>query len=523
MIRFIPFSLLSLGFLIAIVFGSMLWAAVLLPLILIGLWDLIQTGNSLYRNYPVVGHIRGLSEQIRPQIHQYFVESDTEGKPFDRVQRSLVYQRADNKVDSLPFGTELDVTAVGYESLNHSISPSAVKEHNRRIDIGNDQCTQKYSSSLLNISAMSFGSLSAAAIRALNKGAQAGGFAHDTGEGSPSQYHLENEGDIIWEIGTGYFGCRTVSGDFDPAVFSEKAALPQVKMIEIKLSQGAKPGHGGILPAAKVSPEIAEIRGVALGQDCISPSSHKSFDSPIGLLNFVQQLRELSLGKPVGFKLCIGHRWEFLAICKAMITTQIYPDFIVIDGKEGGTGAAPPEFVDHVGMPLRGGLTFAHNALIGTGLRQHIQLGASGKVVSGYDIAMCMALGANWCNSARGFMMALGCLQSQKCHTNECPVGIATQDPRRQRGLVVEEKYQRIANFQRHTLESLFELTAAAGLSSPQQLSLEHFQRRNPNGDAIALQTHLKLNDSELVNGEISDIWRTPWQYANPDSFKPAR
>ena len=314
-----------------------------------------------------------------------------------------------------------------------------------------------------------------------------------------------------------------MNGDFSPEIFAEKAALPQVKMIEIKLSQGAEPGHGGILPAAKVSPEIAATRGVPVGQDCISPSYHKAFNTPIGLLNFVQQLRELSQGKPVGFKLCIGHHWEFLAICKAMNATQIYPDFIVIDGKEGGTGAAPPEFVDHVGMPLRGGLTFAHNALIGTGLRQHIQLGASGKVVSGYDMAMCMALGANWCNSARGFIMALGCLQSQKCHTNKCPVGIATQDPRRQRGLVVDEKYRRVVNFQRHTVESHFELTAAAGLSSPQQLSLEHFQRRNPNGDAAALETPLRLNDSALLNGEIPHIWKAAWQHSSADTFKQTR
>jgi glutamate synthase domain-containing protein 2 len=501
-IRFIPFILLILGFLLAVIFGSMIWSAILLPLVLIGSWDLIQTRNSLHRNYPVIGHIRGLSEQIRIQIQQYFVESDTEGKPFDRVQRSLVYQRADNSVDSIAFGTELDVNVVGYESLAHSIAPSAVLKHNRRIDIGNDQCSQKYSSSLLNISAMSFGALSAAAIRALNKGAKAGNFAHDSGEGGLSHYHLEYGGDIIWEIGTGYFGCRTANGNFDPYLFAEKAVLPQVRMIELKLSQGAKPGLGGILPAAKVSEEIAEARGVPMRQDCISPPYHKTFDSPIGLLNFLQQLRELSQGKPVGFKLCIGHRWEFLAICKAMLATKIYPDFIVIDGKEGGTGASPPEFVDHVGTPLRGGLSFAHYALIGTGLRQHIQLGASGKIVSGYDMAMCMAHGANWCNSARGFMMALGCLQSRKCHTNKCPVGVATQDTKRQRGLVVEEKYQRVVNFQKHTLEALCDLTTAAGLSSPQQLSLEHFHRRNQNGEIMVLETAMKLHDSALLKGD---------------------
>ena len=522
MIRFVPFGLIVLGQLGAAAFGSMLFAILFLPFVLLGAWDFAQSDSSLFRNYPVIGRIRALAEQIRPQVQQYFVESDTEGKPFDRVQRSLVYQRARNSVDTIPFGTELDVTASGYESLNHSIAPQVIEESNRRIEIGNDQCTRPYSSSLLNVSAMSFGSLSAAAIRALNKGAKTGGFAHDTGEGGLSEYHLENDGDIVWEIGTGYFGCRSANGDFDPGAFAEKAALPQVKMLEIKLSQGAKPGHGGILPGRKVSPEIAAVRGVPEGQDCISPPQHKAFDSPVGLLEFVQQLRELGKGKPVGFKLCIGHRWEFLAICKAMRETGIYPDFIVVDGKEGGTGAAPVEFVDHVGTPLRGGLTFAHNALVGTGLRQHVRLGASGKVVSGFDLALCLALGANWCNAARGFMMALGCLQSQKCHTNHCPVGIATQDRHRQRGLVVEKKYQRVANFHRHTVNSLFNLVAAAGLSSPQELELWHFQRRDPNGDIRRMATWLKLDDSVLLDGDIPGPWQLPWQQASSGSFRPS-
>ena len=523
MIRFVPFSLLCILLFIAITTHSTLWTLLTLPLFILGLWDLFQSKNSLYRNYPIIGHIRTLSEQIRPQIHQYFVESDTDGKPFNQVQRSLVYHRANSNVDSLPFGTELDVVAVGYESMNHSIAPAVVLAHDRRIIIGNKQCSQPYSSSLLNISAMSFGSLSAAAIRALNKGAQLGGFAHDTGEGGLSNYHLENGGDIIWELGTGYFGCRSSDGHFDPELFTQKAILPEVKMIEVKLSQGAKPGHGGILPAAKVSLEISQTRGVPMGQDCISPPQHSAFSTPIELLLFLQKLRELSQGKPVGFKLCIGHRWEFLAICKAILETQITPDFIVIDGKEGGTGAAPPEFVDHVGMPLRGGLTFAHNALVGTGLRQSIQLGASGKVVSGYDMALSMALGANWCNAARGFMFALGCLQSQKCHTNACPVGIATQDRHRQRGLVVEEKYQRVVNFHKHTLESLCELTAASGLSSPQELWLHHFQRRAPNGDMAALEMPMKLDHAQLLGEHIPMAWQSDWQMSNPNSFKPSQ
>jgi glutamate synthase domain-containing protein 2 len=522
MIRFIPLIFVLLSLLLVVFFGSLLGAGLLLPLALVGIWDVVQRKHSLYRNYPLIGHLRDFGEQIRPQIHQYFIESDTEGKPFDREQRSLVYRRAKNTMDTLPFGTERDVTTVGYESLNHSIKPASIPEHKRRVTIGNHQCTQPYSSSLLNISAMSFGSLSSAAIRALNKGAQIGGFAHDTGEGGLSPYHLEYGGDIIWEIGTGYFGCRTDSGDFDPEQFAEKAGISQVKMIEIKLSQGAKPGHGGILPAAKISAEIASARGVPVSKDCISPAQHKAFDSPMGLLHFLQRLRELSQGKPVGFKLCIGHRHEFLAICKAMLDLKIYPDFIVIDGKEGGTGAAPAEFVDHVGTPLRGGLSFAHNALVGTGLRQHIQLGASGKVVSGFDMAMCLALGANWCNAARGFMLALGCLQSQKCHTNRCPVGIATQDKRRQRGLVVEDKYQRVVNFQNHTVQSLFDLATAAGVASPQELWLHHFQRRNPNGDVVPLETFLALCDSELITKKaLGKLWSTPWERARSHTFLP--
>ncbi len=520
-IRFIPFALVLLSLFLALFVGHLVWATVLLLLALLGVRDLFQADHSLYRNYPIVGHFRWLAEQIRPQVQQYFVESDTEGRPFDREQRDLVYQRAKNSVDSLPFGTERDVTADGYEWLNHSITPLATDKVQRRITIGNAQCQQPYSASLLNISAMSFGALSAAAIRALNKGAKTGDFAHDTGEGGLSRYHLEFGGDIIWEIGTGYFGCRTARGQFDPAAFAEKAALDAVKMIEIKLSQGAKPGHGGILPGAKVSAEISAARGVPVGQDCISPAYHQTFDTPMGLLEFVQQLRELAKGKPVGFKLCIGHRWEFLAICKAMLECGIYPDFIVIDGKEGGTGAAPPEFVDRVGTPLRDGLMFAHNALIGTGLREHVRLGASGKVVSGFDMAMCLALGANWCNSARGFMMSLGCLQSQKCHTNACPVGVATQDHARQRALVVEQKYRRVANFHAHTVLSLAELTAAAGLESPQDLTLSHFHRRDPSGDAEQPQIRLRLTAGALVSGEIPDFWAGAWHKANPLSFQP--
>lgn len=523
MLRFIPVFLLITALLVALSIGSGLAILVLSALCVLGVWDVWQTKHSLNRNYPIIGHIRWLAEQIRPQIRQYFIESDTEGRPFDREQRSLVYARAKNTVDVMPFGTERDVGALGFEWLNHSMAPVVVPESNRRIMIGNEQCKQPYSASLLNISAMSFGALSAAAIHALNKGAQIGGFAHDTGEGGLSPYHLEHGGDIIWEIGTGYFGCRNSEGGFDEVEFRKKALLPQVKMIEIKLSQGAKPGHGGILPAAKISAEISAIRGVPMDKDCVSPPYHSAFHTPIELLQFVQQLRQLSDGKPVGFKLCIGHPWEFLAICRAMLETKIYPDFIVIDGKEGGTGAAPPEFVDHVGTPLHDGLSFAHNALIGTGLRSKVMLGASGKVVSGFDMAMCLALGANWCNAARGFMLALGCLQSQKCHTNKCPVGIATQDKSRQRGLVVPDKAQRIAQFHDHTMRSLCDLSGAAGLNSPQEIMQDIFYRRSSTGDALILHERLQLSDGDLLADTVPPLWQSGWKKADPHSFRPIR
>lgn len=520
MIRYIPFVAVLVATVAFALNGYLLIAAFFGLLVLVGIWDIWQIDHSLLRNYPIVGHFRGLAEEIRPQVHQYFVEGDTQGRPFDREQRSLVYQRAKNAVDSVPFGTERDVTEPGYEWFTHSVAPVNNETRSERVTIGNEACAQPYESSFLNISAMSFGSLSAAAIRALNRGAQAGGFAHDTGEGGLSPYHEEFGGDIIWEIGTGYFGTRTANGAFDLEKFTEKAALPQIKMLEIKLSQGAKPGHGGILPAAKVSREIAFTRGVPEGKDCISPPFHSTFHTPIGLLEFVQQLREHGSGKPVGFKLCIGRKSEFLGICKAMIETQIYPDFIVVDGKEGGTGAAPAEFINRVGMPLRDSIAFVNNALVGSGLRSKIKLGASGKVVSGFDMAMCLGLGADWCNSARGFMLALGCLQSQKCHTNTCPVGIATQDPKRQRGLVVEEKYQRVANFHHHTVDALWDLTGAAGLATPSQITASDFFRRSASGEAAALHIEELLEPDALVSGSVPEDWVDIWQQANAQTFR---
>lgn len=484
-----------------------------------GIWDVVQTRHSLARNYPIIWALRYLFESIRPQIRQYLIESDTDGTPFDREQRSLVYQRAKNDVDVVPFGTERDVKSVGYEWLNHSMFPAAKPAEAMRIDIGGPDCKQPYSSSVLNISAMSFGSLSAAAIRALNSGAKIGGFAHDTGEGGISPYHLEHEGDIIWEFGTGYFGCRNDDGTFSPERFRERAANPQIRMIEIKLSQGAKPGHGGILPGQKVSPEIAATRGVPVGVDCVSPSQHSAFRTPVEMMQFIGSLRELSNGKPVGFKLCIGHRWEFLALCKAMLHTGIYPDFIVIDGKEGGTGAAPVEFTDHVGTPRREGLLIAVNALIGCGIRDRIRIGVSGKIVSGFDMAVAMAMGADWCNSARGFMFALGCLQSQKCHTNECPVGVTTQDAARQRGLVVEHKAERVANFHRHTVNALTDLVCAAGLQHATELTPAHIQRRlSSNQTANLADTYEWLEPGQLINGTATGGWKVDWERASIDA-----
>jgi len=507
----------------AIVAGMPWWPSiVLLALVLLGSWDLLQRKHSLYRNYPLTGHFRNIAEEMRTQIRQYFIESDTDGTPFDREQRSLVYQRAKNVVDTMPFGTERRVGEIGYEWINHSIAPRPRAADPSRTKIGNAQCRHPYSSSLLNISAMSFGSLSAAAIRALNRGAKLDNYAHDTGEGGLSDYHLEGGGDIVWEIGTGYFGCRTSAGRFDPERFKGRVSADVVKMVEIKLSQGAKPGHGGILPGAKVTSEIARVRGVAEGEDCVSPAYHQEFDSPKGLLEFVAQLRDLSGGKPVGFKLCIGHKWEFLGICKAMIATGIHPDFIVIDGKEGGTGAAPVEFSDHVGMPRRDALWFAQNALVGSGLRDQLKLGVSGKIISGFDIAVAMAMGADWCNSARGFMFALGCLQSLKCHTNQCPVGIATQDPLRQRALDVSDKATRVANFHRHTVGALMELVAAAGLDHPSDLRPRHINRRTSSRAVATLDRAYEwLAPGQLVEERAGPEWQSEWHMASADSFRP--
>ncbi len=494
-------------------------------LVATGIRDRLQTRHSVLRNYPVIGHLRFLLEFIRPEMRQYFIEGDNEAAPFSRQQRSLVYQRAKGDADKRPFGTQMDVGAVGYEWINHSLQPTVLSTHDFRITIGEGRA-QPYSASIFNISAMSFGALSANAILALNAGAKRGGFAHDTGEGSISRYHRGPDGqggggDLIWEIGSGYFGCRNDDGSFSEARFAENALQPQVKMIELKLSQGAKPGHGGVLPGPKVTPEIGAARGVPAWVDCISPSSHGAFATPIGMMQFIERLRTLSGGKPTGFKLCIGHPWEWFAIAKAMLETGITPDFIVVDGAEGGTGAAPLEFTDHVGAPLQEGLLLVHNTLVGLNLRSRVKLGCAGKVVSAFDIARMLALGADWCNSARGFMFALGCIQSQTCHTGRCPTGVATQDERRSRALVVPTKADRVHHFHQNTLMALKELVQAAGLRDPGEITASHIVRRSAEHSVKLLATLLPfVQPGELLRGEMSQqVFRLYWPMARATSF----
>ncbi len=499
-----------------------LWEPALLAGILsaVGIADLFQTRHAILRNYPILGHIRFLLEKVRPEIRQYFFEADTDGRPFPRDRRAIVYQRAKKQLDKKPFGTQGDVYAEGHEWMLHSMAPAPLVREPFRTTVGGPECRQPYEASVFNISAMSYGALSANAIRSLNRGARLGGFAHDTGEGSVSPYHREGGGDLIWEIGSGYFGCRNPDGTFSPDAFARTAEDPQVKMIEIKLSQGAKPGHGGVLPAAKVTAEISRIRGVPLGQDCISPARHSAFSSPLELMSFLGRLREGASGKPVGFKLCIGHRSEFLATVKAMLETGIVPDFIVVDGKEGGTGAAPAEFIDNLGMPLRDGLSFVHNALRGAGLRDQVKLGCAGKIITGFDMARSHALGADWCNAARGFMFAVGCIQAQTCHTGKCPTGVATQDVSRQRAIVVEDKAERVANFHRETIHSLAEMLAAAGMSSPAQLRPHHILRRVGDGRILTLADQFPLTDVRgLLTGNAPAPVLAAWGRADPRHF----
>ena len=503
-------------------------ALVCLFLTLLGLRDVRQRRHAVIRNYPVMGHIRYLLEFIRPEIRQYFIESDREAVPFSRQQRSLVYQRAKGEPDKRPFGTQLDVHETGYEWINHSLAPTQLTTHDFRVTIGagGTSCTQPYEASIFNISAMSFGALSANAIRALNGGAKKGRFAHDTGEGSISQHHRVHGGDLIWEIGSGYFGCRNDDGSFNEDKFRDNACDPQVKMIELKLSQGAKPGHGGVLPGPKVTIEIAAARGVPVGVDCVSPASHSAFSNPVEMMRFIERLRQLSGGKPTGFKLCIGHPWEWFGICKAMLETGILPDFIVVDGAEGGTGAAPLEFTDHVGAPLQEGLLLVHNTLVGLNLRDRIRLGAAGKVISAFDIARLMAIGADWCNAARGFMFALGCIQAQACHTGACPTGVTTQDPHRQQALAVSDKTERVYRFHQNTLHALQELVQAAGLSHPNDITASHIVRRASGHDVRLLANQLPLVKpgvlADAIDGRADwphNVFRLYWPVASAHSF----
>jgi glutamate synthase domain-containing protein 2 len=516
--------LAALALVAALLDGGWWWGVFVLLAAMgaVGIRDTLQKTHSILRNYPVIGHLRFLFEKIRPEIRQYLIEADQDEEPFSREDRSIVYQRAKGQEGARPFGTKKSVYDGGYAWMTHSIQPTHLDRHDFRVRVGGPDCLQPYDCSLYNISAMSFGALSGAAIAAMNRGAKMGGFAHDTGEGGISSYHRQG-GDIIWEIGSGYFGCRTPEGRFDPEKFAMQAADRQVKMIELKLSQGAKPGHGGILPAAKVTPEIAEARGVPMGHDCISPAAHSAFSTPKELCHFLGELRELCGGKPVGFKLCIGHRREFMCIVKAMIETGTLPDFIVVDGKEGGTGAAPMEFANHVGMPLTEGLSFVHNSLRATDLRDRIRIGASGKLIHAFDIARAFALGADWCNSARGFMFSVGCIQAQACHTNHCPTGVTTQDPLRQRAIHVPEKAERVANFHRNTMRALGEMTGAAGLEDPRDFLPYHFMKREADGDMVeASDVWTYLPTGFLVRDVDFDdrVYRRRWERASAESFK---
>jgi glutamate synthase domain-containing protein 2 len=495
---------------------------VLVPLGTLGVHDVLQPSRAILRNYPIIGHLRYFFEEIRPSIRQYLIEDDRDPVPFSREQRNVAYRRAKDIHSSTPFGTIIDVSEPGHGWICHSVRAREIEDCDFRVSIGGSDCRRPYSASIVNISGMSFGSISAHAILALNGGAAMGGFAQNTGEGSISPYHRAPGGDLIWQVATGYFGCRDANGNFDADAFARTAALPAVKMIELKLSQGAKPGHGGVLPKAKITAEIAATRGVPRDRDCVSPPSHPSFSTPLEMMEFIGRLRALSDGKPIGIKMCVGHRYEFLAIVKAMLATGTTPDYIVVDGTEGGTGAAPPELSNHVGLPLIDGLTFVHNALVGAGIRERIRVGASGKLITGYDLCRVFALGANFAMIARGFMFATGCIQSRACHTNRCPTGIATQDPLRQRAVVVPEKAQRVASFHRNTLRAVADVLGAAGLSHPHELTPAHLQFRQHDGMVLhGDEVHPLIRPGSLLDGSETGPVGREWTRARADSFAP--
>lgn len=526
--RYTAYALSLAGFLLSLVLSVQLegWYIALAlafgALTALGTWDLFQHKRTVSRIYPILAHFRYFLESIGPEIRQYFIQSDTEERPFSREQRTVVYQRAKNILDKRPFGSQLGMYDEGFEWINHSMRPVDLADPDFRIVIGK-HCAKPYSASVFNISAMSFGSLSANAILSLNAGAKMGGFYHDTGEGSISRYHREPGGDLVWEIGSGYFGCRHKDGTFNEEMFVRNATTDQVKMIEVKLSQGAKPGHGGILPGAKVTPEIAEARGVTPGEDVVSPASHSAFSTPIELLEFLDRLRELSGGKPVGFKLAIGHPWEWFAIVKAMLETGKKPDFIVVDGGEGGTGAAPLEFINRLGTPMKEALLLVHNTLVGTNLREEIAIGAAGKITSAFNIARTLALGADWCNAGRGYMFSLGCIQALNCHTGKCPSGVATQDPRRSEKLDVQDKSLRVYNYHKNTLEALMNLLAASGLRHPSELGPEHIIRRTSRTEIHSyLDLFPFLKPGALLEGETGErVFDIYWPEATANSFGP--
>ncbi|GAB2767316.1 FMN-binding glutamate synthase family protein [Nocardioides salsibiostraticola] len=500
--------------------GWVLLVAIVAMVVAVAIFDLKQTEHAILRNYPVIGHLRFLMESIRPELQQYFIERNFDGTPFDRNTRSSIYQRSKDVKEEHPFGTERDLYEIGYEYLVHSTAPKAKMVTPPRVRIGGPACTQPYDISLLNVSSMSYGSLSGNAIEAMNRGAAIGGFAHDTGEGAISPFH-RHEGDLIWEIGSGYFGCRTEDGGFDAQQFADKARDPQVKMVHLKLSQGAKPGIGGVLPGAKVSEEIARTRGVPKGQSVISPAYHQVFSTPRELVRFIGHMRELAEGKPTGFKLCVGSRVDILAIGKAMLEEGITPDFITVDGAEGGTGAAPVEYSDHVGMPLTEGLITMHNVLVGLGLRDQIKIGVSGKVATGVDVVKRIIQGADYTNSARAMMMAVGCIQAQACHTNKCPVGVATLDPRRTRALHVPDKTHRVAAYQRNTVDQAMQIVASMGCDSFEDLRPHMLRRRVIHGEILSYaDLGDALEDKQLLTAPPA-AWQDDWRRADPDSFAP--
>lgn len=524
-------AFLAAGMLLIVSLGTAIWqphalwaAAAFAFLLCVGVYDFFQTGHSLMRNYPIIARVRWVFEELRPYLQQYVVESDQEGRPIDRASRSIVYARAKGQEDAVPFGTSLNVYSPEYEFITQSMAPKPVPAGDLRVDVGGPDCTKPYSASLLNISAMSFGSLSANAIEALNLGARTGGFYHDTGEGSISRHHRKHGGDLVWEIGSGYFGCRNRDGSFDAGAFAEHAREDQVKMIEIKISQGAKPGHGGMLPGPKVTEEIAAARGVPVGVDCLSPAFHTAFSTPKELIEWAAKLRELSGGKPVGAKFCVGQPHEVFALAKAMQELGAALDFVVVDGAEGGTGAAPREFIDRIGMPLREGLILTRNALVGAGLRDKVKIAAAGKATTAFAIAANAALGADWTNAARAFMFTVGCVHSLKCHTGECPVGVATQSPMRQRGLVVADKAVRVSQFHAQTIRTLKEIVAAAGLDHPGQLEPHNLYHRTSAYDLYpADRVYPFLLPNQLLDDPGSTRYALSWAAADSNSFRQIR